>query len=227
VLLIRGTGAGKRAGSYLFDINTGRLQPGVLIDRPRNVSNYGPSHWSPDGRAIVYEHAPLGLVSRDLASGTETALIDYQKDGLDRITRFGISPDGSALAFSSSSGTAQSPGTVLMMKPIGGTVRELLRSQASERFVFQDWMPDGHEVLFTRSTQTGNRSLTLWRVSTTGGAPQEIALGLDRYLPLRANNFVVSPDGHTLAFGIGSNTFETWVMENFLPKFQAAGATVH
>jgi Tol biopolymer transport system component len=114
-----------------------------------------------------------------------------------------------------------------MIKSIGGTARELLRSQGAERFVFQDWMPDGNEVLFTRLTQKGKRSLTLWRISTAGGAPREIALGLDRYLPLTPNNFVVSPDGRQLAFGIGSNTLETWVMENFLPRFQTANAPAH
>ncbi len=93
----------------------------------------------------------------------------------------------------------------------GGPARELVRVTAPDSLRFQDWMPDGTALVFTRSISKPDQPITLWRVSIHGGEPQPLGLSMPGI-----RDVSVRPDGKAITFTAGWPKNELWVMENFL-----------
>lgn len=124
--------------------------------------------------------------------------------------------DDGTLAFSGVIGAGGARTGVLRIKPRGRPSRELLRVHAGERLVLQDLTRDGAVVLFTRRKE-GERA-TLWRVATTGGAPEPLAIDLKA-----VRDVSLHPDGRRITFTAGIPLLEVWVIDDILSASPLAG----
>jgi len=168
------------------------------------ISESGGTVWSPDGRSSYYvrgdptrEQERRVIVKRDLESGAEIELSRGGRSGLD------LSPDGQWLAFYENY-------SLFILPSAGGQAREVVPRDETNHFV--RWTPDGKHLLFVR----GGREL--WRVEIDRRDEQKI------YETTRGrlrSAVLQPPDGRHLAFTLGQEGAELWVMENFLPEESA------
>ena len=146
---------------------------------------YGTLSWSPDGKF-------LALMDRAAPNEAESIfLLTIESGAKRRLTspssewRFGdgspaFSPDGRMLAFGRSAGILVSDVFVQRLSSDGAPVGDPTRLTFDRRAIFAlDWTPDGSEIVF--SSNRGG-SLALWKVPTSGGAPEPLApSGSDPY----------------------------------------------
>jgi len=134
-----------------------------------------------------------------------------------------LSPDGRFFALRTGNQTAQSA-TLLLVPVNGEEPRELLHVTQPQHFgSFRSvgWVPDSRSVLVT--TITGERA-ELLQVPIDGAPVRR--LDIDPALWTQGSGgagsgFSLSPDGRRLAFLMGRNAAEVWVLENFLPPAKA------
>jgi Tol biopolymer transport system component len=213
-LLLQGRDDKGRAGFFRVDIETGEAALAVREKAPGYLQF---ASWAPDGKSVYYlstsPEVDNRLFRRDLQSGK-----DYD---LGRSTsNYAVSPDGRRLVIRI--GDAAEKATSLAIVPVeGGEPRELLRIRAPESLPSWSglaWTPDGKHILYTLSRdENREQPFELWRIPSEGGTPQKTGIAMKQLRELR-----VHPDGKTIVFGAGLNTFEIWVMENFLPAIKAA-----
>jgi Tol biopolymer transport system component/DNA-binding winged helix-turn-helix (wHTH) protein len=158
--------------------------------------------WSPDGKWLAFsEPSPdnrnlrIALVSRDdLSVRPVTSPIEQEYD-----CQPAFSPDGSTVAFER--GSIGGFGKDLFVTPLNGGV--------PRRLTFDNawggrptWTPDGRDIVF--SSNRGG-PLNLWRVPSTGGAPQPVAgVSTIAYAPS------ISRKGNLLAFEHASINSGIW-----------------
>jgi Tol biopolymer transport system component len=204
VLVRAGNSLGQR-GLFAVDVASGaeRLVLSPSGDWPRPVI------WSHDGHALLYVD-DRGFVERDLATASERLLVPTERIGDRAVHRFGLSPDGRRIAYTTLGSPTREPVVpALWLVVPGGVPRPLFRGQRGENFVFQAWSPDGREVIVARG-----RPLTLAAVSVESG--QVRSLGLQ--VPGANINLVsLNPDGRRVAFTVGSPRIELWAADGFLP----------
>jgi serine/threonine protein kinase len=214
-VLVRGRDFKNRWGVHVIDVQSGGVSPVVLPQSGEGDGVIGDFEWSSDGRAILYEKAQQGIVSRDLVSGVEKRLFDYRSDSITRLHvggGFQVSPEGGSIGLSGNA-PASSGGrgtTVLKVKSLNGASVELLRAERPEWITLAGWSHDSRALLFRRSP--GQEPTALWRIPVTGGTPQDLGLNLPALRDVR-----VRPDGRRLAFTAGFGDTEIWVMQRFLP----------
>lgn len=208
-IAVKGDDLKGRWGTHLVDVATGRVQPAVVAE-PNNDSDYGAHRWAPDGH-LLYEHAPRGVVSRNLASGEESLFLAYAEAGVKRLGAFKISPDRRSLAFSGGFREEDTWTTVLRVQPLGGAPTELVRAKPPQAVVLAGWTPDGKELMFVRNPGKPDEPFTLWRVPIIGGEPRSLGLSIPAL-----RDVSVHPDGTRLTFTAGSPTWDMWVMEQAL-----------
>ncbi len=205
--LTQGTDRKGRQGIYRIDLDTGAAE--ALASNPPHVS-YKPQ-WAPDGRRVFYGYASSGnphvVIERDIASGRERELLRRE-----RLSWWSTSPDGQRLAW-----VARDPATMestLSILPVaGGEPRELLRLTDPERFrTFLGWTPDSRLLLYQKHSGPDAQQSELWFVPAAGGQPRTIDLG---FADLR--ELSVHRDGKQVAFHTTTDSYDVWVMENFLP----------
>ena len=155
---------------------------------------------SPDGNTVYYKVVdgagdPGRLLARDLRTGSVRQL-------LASVYRYGLSPDGRTLAFSSFDDTAE---YLRVVAVAGGPYRELFRQKrGGGRIRSVVWTPNGRYLLFSKKGE-------LWRLPVAGGLPEKAGLSAEDLRELR-----VHPDGRQIAFAAGTARGELWVMESFL-----------
>ena len=229
-LLLCGGPGGGRSFCKIVEVSSGN----VLLDAIATQGEQTPTRgavWAPDGRAVYYAtwvtSAGRGrIVKRDLGTGKEKIL--YSLDGSHNPIQLAASPDGKFLAFALVTFPKNVTEYRVMLLPTGhGDARELARVELPNRLGAGtiDWSPDSRYVYFARRAADGETD-RLFRVSVSGGAPEELQFESKELLELR-----FSPDGRQIAFTQylekGGGHGELWVMENFLPgpKGGAAAST--
>ncbi len=222
-ILLRAEHRTQGGGFYRVDVQTSQA---TLL------APYGRlAEWSSDGKSILLTRFPeelpkdgdrLGqIISTEVETGAEKELYreatrSYSGDAL--INDLAVSPDGRSLAFTVNNG--REPMSVKIVPTAGGEAREVYRTSKDDpipSFMGLAWTPDGRELLCVKPkrqeasiTIPGEREL--WAIPVQGGQPRPLGLSMAGLREPR-----VAPDGKRIAFTAGANTFEVWVMENFLP----------
>jgi serine/threonine-protein kinase len=217
-ILVSGDAPGGKTGIFSVDADTGETTAMVLADRPSRQTDLGRGSWTPDGQGIIYRNdARRSLLLRDLHTGRDEVALDFRKEGIEAVNShvagrgYGISRDGQGFAFTAWLHEDAKSATSLRVKFAGGVASELVKAVEPESLIFQDWMPDGTALLFTKSRP--GQPASLWRVSARGGDPQPLGLTMPGL-----RDVSVHPDGRRLTFTAGWPTLEVWVVENFLPE---------
>jgi serine/threonine-protein kinase len=210
VLLVNGSGLDHRTGTYEIDASSGAVTP-FQVDG----SSARPD-WLSDGRIVYFSRTRHVLVERDSA-GAERVLFDPRGDGGELVANingrgFRLAADGQTLAYTTAQHDGDATTQTLRVKVMGGAPsRELARTDGRHMLLFQDWMPDGSAVIFTRWTPNATEPTTLWRVSVHGGDPLPLGLSM-----VGLRDVSVHPDGTRITFTAGWPTNELWTMSNFL-----------
>jgi len=118
-------------------------------------------------------------------------------DGMEVLPRF--SPDGSQIAFS---GNYSGNIDVYTMPSMGGLPLRLTYHGMSDRIV--DWYPDGKNILFASSRESGKQRFSqFYKVPDKGGLPEK--------LPIPYGEFgVLSPDAKMIAYTPITSVYRTW-----------------
>lgn len=213
-----------RSGLYRIEAQTGEVRPIVQCD-PADRTIF--PAWSPDGKLVFYlredRTSETALVVRELETGREKDL--YRAVEPSFVSHFALSPDGRRLVFHAGDRATAGVLDVLKVMPAeGGEARVLMRAPVPKgRNIAREtglaWTPDGAYVLFGRwrGLGPGDRTVELWRVPATGGAPEKLGLAMWEIVGLNLH-----PDGQRLAFTGGQLKQEVWVLENFLAGLGAA-----
>jgi WD40 repeat protein len=199
---------GKKGERHLLAISTdtGRAEP--LGTLPAGLADGSPALLSGDDRAIYltmpsklfYESK---LVRWEIGSATWTTV--YEDPGPYNV---GLSPDERWII--------RPYGEV---RPVaGGDWRQLAPGR---RIYAREFTSDGNWLVYTGQDADGRDGL--FRVATSGGQPERLG-----DIPKGGLNgdIWVSPDGKTF-FADTFNSRETWVLENFEPKQEAAKSAPH
>jgi len=214
-VLVRAADVQNRWGYFAVDVVTGAVTPAKLFEAAVNDQAYGSFGWSSDSQSILFRHSPRGIVERHLSSGAETVLVDGKANSLGNFNFFAQSPDGRSLAFTAGRGR----GPVIFVVPGEAPPRELVASGSGHQVMFQAWTPDSKQILFTKFRPDKNPveyPHELWIIPVSGGEARDTRVRISGF----ANKYRValSPDGQRLAFTLGEQLAELWVMEGFLPK---------
>ena len=222
-ILIRAQDREQRTGFYRVDLQTSRAS---LVAQGSQIAV-----WSADGKSILLTRFPEGVpkdgdrigqvISKEVETGAEKELYreaTRTNTGDALIHDLAVSPDGRQLAFTVTNG--REPKCIKIVPTAGGAAREIYRTSKDDPipgFSGLAWTPDGRELLCVKPKR-GEAGITmpeereLWAIPVQGGPPRRLGLSMSRLRELR-----MAPNGKRLAFTAGANTFEVWVMENFLP----------
>jgi Tol biopolymer transport system component len=164
--------------------------------------------WTPDGKQLVYTRIKdnsTTMLLRDMTSNQERVLSRG-----DDVRAVSVSPDGRELAYILDDKTRKT--STLIVTPLGGAGagRTVVQGTMPGLLRQAQWLPDGQRIAYLRS-DSGTGAFDLWVVSATGTTPIKTDLkvtGLTK----------VAPDGRHVAFVAGQNSWEVWMLDNFLPK---------
>jgi Tol biopolymer transport system component len=159
---------------------------------------------SPDGRDLFYVDT-RGIVAHDLSGGDERVVV--ARGARSGVGRFGISPDGRAVAFVGRTRVQGSETVALEVQTIGGMPRELLRVTSPNELQFQLWTPDGQDILFSQWTGPITPSFALWRIGAKGGEPRDTHFAWSGSIGLGS----LSPDGRRIAYTERELFWELWI----------------
>jgi Tol biopolymer transport system component len=208
-LLVRGSDLHNRSGRYRVDVRTGQASAVVLWNEGR-ATEYGRSVWSPDGQSVLYVHDERGIVARNLPTGEETELVPNAAGSF--IGSFVVSSSGAlALVVTKDPDGHQT----IEVQPPGQPRRRVFVGNGGERLVLHAWTPDHQRLLITRFAPGSDEPHRLWTIAVADGAARDMRLSIDGNT--QVNRLALSPDGRELAYTGGVVSWETWVMENFLP----------
>ena len=191
-------------------IATGTLGRATLTPLTTDTGFEGEPTFSPDGETLAYVSDRPGnfdIFVRQVSGGADINVTN--DDGDDVQPAF--SPDGRQIAFVSTRSGAppltfmayNSPprgGAVWVMPALGGNARRVATDGN-----FPSWSPDGGELIYSSGPWFGQR---LYRVSASGGEPQEIPLVFG--VGTAPNHLLYprfSPDGKWIAFSSTSDVF--------------------
>jgi Tol biopolymer transport system component/tRNA A-37 threonylcarbamoyl transferase component Bud32 len=229
-IIVKGKDFDGRFGLHVIDLATGHSEPIVLTgnppkdssrssggDQPRRqpvfVSNaqIGAYKWAPDGTAVWYVRGGDGIVACDLATGTQSTIVDFREEKIMGLNPggpgFKVSPDGRLLGFGAWR-IDNTDDVGLRVRPLhGGPTRELIRT-GEGALRFQDWSPDSRRILYTWSPHDDGQ-YSLWEYPIDGRAPVPIGLTMPRLRDVAMN-----PDGRRIAFTAGSASWEMWVVDH-------------
>jgi len=213
---VRGVSLENQIGYFEVDVTNGETVP-LLLDSASNEGGYGAHHWSSDGKALLYRHAPRGIVARPVAPGEETILVDWRANGFSGYHGFAVSPDGASIAFGTGAGRAPNVTRSVYVQTGDEPPRALFTVKPPKYVVVQGWTPGG-DVLFTRYKQGDDATVIphqLWRVSAAGNDASDTTVRIPGFT--QPYFTALSPDGRRLAFTLGQTRAEQWVMKGFLP----------
>lgn len=229
-ILTAGRDKKRRSGIYMINVKTGDMSTIIQVEPGEHIFSLV---WLPNGRAIVYKRYNRGKKSvsifiRDMETARERRL--YHSDNSSETHHLALSPDGKWLAFNEfkwwdsafnekSLSNERLPTRFLKVMSIsGGESLDVLRtSEQGNAIKLLEWTPDSREILFGKASFKNNREwkIELWRILAEGGKAQRIDLAMANLDSVRFH-----PDGRRIAFSAGPQSFEVWVMENFLPEIK-------
>jgi len=212
--------------SLVLGVSDGALAQGrtLEVDDLRLEIGVNSPALSPDGRNVVVQTSTPNyeenrydrtLVLIEIATGEQRELTPHRPGvGAPR-----WSPTGEYVAFTDAA--EEGEGTQVFVLPFGpGEARQV--TTAPDGVAAFDWTADGSQILYTtpdpaperegeerhnRSFEAGDnsylateaaRSEHLWRVALAGGEAERLTGGVESI-----NDFVVSPDGRTVALQVG------------------------
>ena len=200
-LAVEGTDLKGRRGIFRIDVQSGAVSP-IVLKGSESFINF--PDWSLDGKKLYYQRFSANGISAlfewDLASGEE-----HEIAGSKNMIAAKLSPDGRWLTARSKD--ESSGWNTLMVLPVGGgQAREIFRTQ--NRLRYPSWTPDSASVIIPQAV---NQKLEHWRIPLAGAEPTNLNVKLGH------STLSVHPDGRQIAYSVGQNRFEVWVLENFLP----------
>ena len=217
-ILVIGADVNGRAGNYQIDRITGRVAALARGGRPSEETDVRRGIWMSDGRVLLWDVPKRRLIARNLLTGVEEIVLDLKAEGVELATNgvsgrgYALSPDGQTIAFTAVTSEGDVQTRTLAVKTLGGgPARELARASGSEMIMFQDWMPDGGGVLFTRWIAKPNEPAVLWHASIDGGDARPLGLSM-----IGLRDVSVHPNGRKITFTAGWPGQELWVIENLL-----------
>jgi TolB protein len=184
----------KQGNDDIFVVDLSGKNPRQLTIQESDERN---PTWTSDGKSILFDSSMLGntaifkinlknerIVHQLIARGASDSAPD-------------ISPNGNKIAFSTTSGTAES----LWIADIDG--RNLKQIGVGN---FPKWSPDGKSILFT-SSKGGN--FDIWLVQPDGSDLMQITVDTAQDV-----SPAWSPDGKKIAFSSNrSGNFELWLID--------------
>jgi Tol biopolymer transport system component len=142
---------------------------------------------SPDGKRIAFSRlTPAGHLRISVAtisSPADSTVLTHDDEGLWHHTNPAWSPNGRTICY-------QSSAELWLVPSRGGAARRLTEGGADCE---PAWSPSGRMVYF--SSWRGGQTRALWRVSTRGGSPERVTLGVGGEV-----NPTLSRDGFRLAY---------------------------
>jgi Tol biopolymer transport system component len=203
-----------RYALYRLDVQTGRHE------RLRNPLPSYPFRYplpARDTGVLIYQlseendssQAAFRMVRYELATGDTTTLFRTPFGAWGQIMGASLSPDGQTVAFGYHPAVGAPGGKSLVLLPVTGAPA---RQLPIPRVIRVAWMPDGRGLLFLRFVRTGPVFETQY-VDLASGEAHPIGLTTSGHL----QGLDVSPDGRRIAYTLGKDGTELWVMENFLP----------
>jgi Tol biopolymer transport system component len=221
MLILVKDGQGSGPAFYRLHVDSGKTDLLHRVD-----DHWGPSSFalSPDGNSIFWtlQHSsdvywPSGRLLRfDVGSNRETILKSDEW-----FITVAVSPDGKQLAYVKSIRLSdpERNASVIEVMPIGGgQPREVYRNTnwaGGARYNTMGWTPDSKSTMFV------DKEGKLWRVSNTGGEPQQVGVELPK---TRIKTPTIDPAGKRLAFGaFEADNNEIWSLEHFLPATTTNG----
>jgi Tol biopolymer transport system component len=219
-ILVRGSDEHGQQGLFLVDVQTGQEQA-LLSPAPGEGRLW--AAWGPEGKTLFVhtwggeEGTRIGI--RDLNGGPEKVLVRGDVEHGPPGSRFGVSPDGKALAYYRRRGDG--PYSLEVLTVASSEVRQLAEfPPKGPAPLMVEWGPDGRYIYYLRSGGAENpEEKGLWRVPADGGTPEH--LGWSTEVKCYLTGF--QPNGNRIALmcGEGEGGDEVWVMENFLPGTEA------
>ena len=212
-LLLSGSNARGRAGLYRLDLEGGEVSP--LVHEPSADFRGVEGAWSAAGNKVFYiadedAHSSL-LHAHDIEAGESSQI--YRSSPPARLRFLARSPNGRSLAFTSV-GTEDDPAEAVLLIPAeGGDARPLLRSPTGG-ITGVTWTADGKHLLVSAE---GKPAAGLWRVAIDIGHPERLEISFPR-----EGGLSLHPDGKQVAYAVGTEQSEIWVMENLLGTEVAA-----
>ncbi|MGD8361855.1 MAG: tetratricopeptide repeat protein [Gemmatimonadota bacterium] len=210
-------------GFYRIDPHTGDAVELLRFPLQKNWYWEIGATQAPNGRDIVYVRDGR-LVLHEVASGAETEL--YRHPGITS-RLLAPSPDGQSLLFAvqdtlwsglelrTVDGLQDGRGRLMLARLPNWETWEVLTVDLEEgtRIRSVDWAPDGSYVYFTETS--GDQGTALNRVPISGGDPEMVWVSRE---PIGELN--LCPTGDRVAFTIGENTGDTYIMENLKAALQ-------
>ena len=210
---VRGTDRFDREGVFLVDVESGQASP-LKLSGPTEAESLQAFQMGHDNSVMV--RVAKGFFRVDVPSGRERLLFPF--DGA--TGSFSVSPTDGSVAFMEWA----EPLVALKVWSPDGTIRELLRLGATERFGDLRWTSDGRAILFTRfpigQLTREQRWPSLWRINATTNSTEALGIRLEGLRDLS-----VSPDGRHISFTTGFPSREPWILENYLPPSRLAKTT--
>ncbi len=156
------------AGSDIFVVGVDGTNLRNLTQRSFGASMELQPDWSPDGQSIVFTSDAGGQTDIWIMSADGTNARKLTVDG-SAARDPAWSPDGSRLAYATSSG-------LWVMRADGTDRRALTTTASNEIDAAPDWSPDGSRIVFTRQRFP---MADLYVVNADGTARSRIATGID------------------------------------------------
>lgn len=198
---------------YKIDVETG------VFSKIETQNADIPIHYSADEEKLIYVKrsnagSDSSIIVRDIISGGERAI--YRSKRILNCSK--LSPNGEWIVFSVYSNDEKR----CILKRISlqsGDVNELLSTEiTSSNSELFEWTPDSRYILFLESKRA-NKTLSLRKIELKNSSVQTLfeMPSSDPTIPplffLR-----VHPDGKMVSFTKNFREYESWVMENFIPK---------
>jgi Tol biopolymer transport system component len=181
--------------------------------------------WSPDGR-VVYKNvltragsggvAHAAIVEYRVADQAERELFN-SGNGRWRVGGFAVSSDGSQLAFTVNEFSARQ--LMVMVMPAAGGPAKTVATVPTQYDGVVRWTRDGRSVVFVLRSGAPSEERLLCDVTT--GVVTKLVLAAEV-----VSEICLSPDGKEIAYigGPGAKDEGVWMLENFFPPTQRAGA---